>query len=106
MTDLKIDEKDKVVIRKNHKTGEYEVKEVVLHDVETADLLKRAYKILGDLKAGKLPMIIAEVEGGTLKYKCDVCGLTQINSFNDMPDRNRLPCPRCAVWTWHNKVKV
>lgn len=98
MTDLKIDEKDKVVIRKNHKTGEYQIKELVLHDINTANLLKQANNLLEQLKEGKIKVC----ESKTLTASCIRCGNT-ITTFENRPVKEFLPCPKCGVWTEHKK---
>lgn len=99
MADLKIDEKDKVVIRKNHKTGEFEIKELVIHDLDTAKLLKRANELLTQLKAGKLPYI----ETGVLKFVCSGCD-SKVPGFENRPEEYYY-CAKCGKWTFWKKVR-
>lgn len=105
MGQIIIGEKDRVLIWYDRARKAYCVKEIALHDKDTAELLKRVSEFIATLNAGDIPKIV-EVCAQDVKYKCEECGLAQITAFSEQPERYRIPCYSCKKWTWHTKTKV
>jgi DNA-directed RNA polymerase subunit RPC12/RpoP len=98
-------EKDKVTVRRNHKTGKYEIVEVVIHGDNIGALLAKAYEFI---KSPDTPPTSANICPGEhkVKYKCEKCGIAVTNAFDNMPPTQLLPCPRCKLWTNHTKISI
>jgi hypothetical protein len=105
MGQIIIGEKDRALIVYNRELKKYQVKELTLHDKNTAELLKRVSEFIATLNAGDIPKIV-EVCAQDVKYKCEECGLAQITAFSEHPERNRIPCYTCKKWTWHTKTRI
>jgi len=109
MVDLmKLDEKDKAIVFFSSKSGKYLIKEVVLHDKNTAALLVNAQKLADDLNAGRAPALPAQAQEKPLKLKfeCLICNTKDIPAFKDKPKQMFLPCAKCGKWTNHKQTVV
>jgi hypothetical protein len=102
-----IDQKDTVEIRRDRK-GEYYIGEIRLHDKDTANLLKRANELLGQLRMGRAPFIKSEPCAPQYEFVCQVCG-AKAAGFEEQPDTIRFACnsEKCGgyvrTWVKHKK---
>ena len=106
-------EKDKVTVRRNHKTGKYEIVEVVIHGDNIGALLAKAYEFIKSPDTPPtLPVLPAPCAHTSVykehknKYICGKCGIAIINAFDNMPPNQLLPCARCKIWTDHKKINI
>ena len=105
---IKLSEQDKVVLRKDSKTGSWGIKEIVLHDKDTRALIERSNSVLAQLKQGKEPMIATKEVDETVKkkllFECEECG-SKFPAFDNTPAQ-RYYCAKCGRWEYHTKVQM
>ena len=103
-----VSEKDKISIRRD-RAGDYYIGEIVVHDKDTANLLRRANELLDQLRTGKKPFIKSEPCAPQYEFVCQTCG-AKAAGFEEQPEVIRFACnsEQCKgyVRTWKKQPKA